>query len=98
MRKMDKKRDKDIVAALTTVCEAAKLDNADFSWISHQVNYQRFPDSLEVQCVYVHQDALKSAERAGELKNITEQINLELNVKGIQLNNLKRQVRFSSEE
>ncbi|MGY5450188.1 Fis family transcriptional regulator [Agarivorans sp. MS3-6] len=94
---MDKKRDKDIVTALTEVCEAAKLHNEGFSWISHKVNYQRFPDSLQVLCVYHNRATLLAAEQVGEPKQLMLKIDQQLATKGIVLRNAKRQIQFDSE-
>ena len=52
MRKMDKKRDNTIIAALTQVCHVAQDEGNGFQWLTHSVNYQNFPDSLTVVCVY----------------------------------------------
>ncbi|WP_194756662.1 hypothetical protein [Aliidiomarina indica] len=52
MRKTDKKLDNQIVKALTGVCEASKNDVSGFDWLTHEVNYQRFPDSLVITLVF----------------------------------------------
>ncbi len=52
MKKNDKKREHQIIDALTRVCEAAKYDISGFAWLTHSVNYQHFPGSLTVTCVF----------------------------------------------
>lgn len=52
MRKSDKQLERRIVHALTQVCEAAKADYSGFIWLTHTVNYQRFPQSLKVTLVF----------------------------------------------
>ncbi len=97
MRKMDKKRDKDIVAALTEVCEAAKLESEGFAWISHRVNFQRFPESLQVSCAYSSASQLNLAKQNGEQQGLVKQIVDGLANKGIVLAKPQRQIEFISE-
>ena len=52
MRKSDKKIDNEIIRRLTEVCEAAKQRCTGFVWLTHEVNYQRFPQSLKVTLVF----------------------------------------------
>jgi len=52
MRKSDKKTESEIIRRLTEVCEAAKADCAGFVWLTHEVNYDRFPESLKVTLVF----------------------------------------------
>jgi len=98
MRKMDKPRERAIVAALTEVCETAKVANSEFAWISHKVNYQRFPDSLQLICAYRQPQHLASAIGAGETQAISQQIVQALAQRGISLTKPQRQVRFISEQ
>jgi hypothetical protein len=52
MRKTDKKLDNTIRAELTEICEYALSHTQGFLWLTHTVDYQRFPSSLEVRCVF----------------------------------------------
>jgi hypothetical protein len=52
MRKTDKKLENTIRAALTEVCEYALNHTPGFLWLTHTVDYQHFPSSLEVRCVF----------------------------------------------
>ncbi|MFC0445510.1 hypothetical protein ACFOD1_05540 [Pseudidiomarina halophila] len=52
MRKTDKKLERDIVRELTAVCEAAKPTCSGFEWLTHTVDYTRFPESLRVTLVF----------------------------------------------
>ncbi|MCC5878822.1 MAG: hypothetical protein JJU03_02850 [Idiomarina sp.] len=52
MRKTDKKTDREIIKQLTALCEAAKDTHTGFIWLTHEVNYQRFPQSLKVVLVF----------------------------------------------
>lgn len=98
MRKMDKPRERAIVAALTEVCEAEKQRNSEFAWISHRVNYQRFPDSLLLICAYRQPEHLARAISKGETQAISQQITQALAQRGISLTKPQRQLRFISEQ
>ncbi|MBY6064518.1 hypothetical protein [Pseudidiomarina sediminum] len=52
MRKSDKKIDNEIIKRLTEVCETMKAHLSGFVWLTHEVNYQRFPESLLVTLVF----------------------------------------------
>lgn len=52
MRKTDKKLERDIIRALTDVCEAAKTTHSGFEWLTHTVDYTKFPESLRVTLVF----------------------------------------------
>lgn len=52
MRKSDKKTDNQIIKALTEVCESAKFETQGFVWLTHTVDYSRFPQSLKVTLVF----------------------------------------------
>lgn len=52
MRKTDKKIENEIIRRLTDVCEDAKHECSGFSWLTHNVDYQRFPASLTVTLVF----------------------------------------------
>lgn len=52
MRKTDKKIDQQIIRALTAVCEKAKDNVKGFEWLTHEVDYQRFPESLQVTLAF----------------------------------------------
>ncbi|MCK7459775.1 hypothetical protein [Idiomarina aminovorans] len=55
MRKTDKKLEREIIRELTQVCETAKFEHEGFSWLTHEVDYQRFPQSLKVTLVFNEQ-------------------------------------------
>lgn len=52
MRKTDKKLERAIVRELTAVCEAAKPTCSGFEWLTHTVDYAKFPESLRVTLVF----------------------------------------------
>ncbi|EGN75519.1 hypothetical protein A28LD_1132 [Idiomarina sp. A28L] len=52
MRKSDKKLETEIIRRLTDVCEAMKPELEGSIWLTHEVNYQRFPESLMVTLMF----------------------------------------------
>ncbi|MCH8493584.1 MAG: hypothetical protein LAT53_10160 [Idiomarina sp.] len=64
MRKTHQKIDKQIIKALTAVCEDAKYECEGFTWLTHEVDYQRFPQSLRVVLVFT-QDTPEQALLTG---------------------------------
>ncbi|RUO79969.1 hypothetical protein CWI84_08390 [Idiomarina tyrosinivorans] len=52
MRKSDKKMENQIIQRLTDVCETMKPQLSGFIWLTHTVDYQRFPASLTVTLVF----------------------------------------------
>lgn len=94
MTKTDKKRDKAIREALTEACEIALQRNDGFQWLTHEVDYKRFPQSLSVTCVYATNAELKAADTASLCQIIGEQ----LAGIGIAFKDIQRQVGFDTEE
>jgi uncharacterized membrane protein len=52
VRKTHQKIDKQIIKALTAVCEEAKYEYEGFTWLTHEVDYSHFPKSLRVVLVF----------------------------------------------
>ncbi|MDB4837885.1 Fis family transcriptional regulator, partial [Marinomonas sp.] len=61
MKKSDKKIEKTLRDALTTVCETALETTSGFVWLTHIVNFNAFPSSLKVICVFETDDDLSTA-------------------------------------
>lgn len=72
MRKTDKKSDREIIHALTELCEAAKYTHEGFTWLTHEVNYQRFPQSLQVTLVF--DDEVSETTLLAEFRDLVPQV------------------------
>ncbi|EGN75510.1 hypothetical protein A28LD_1123 [Idiomarina sp. A28L] len=72
MRKSDKKIDNEIIRKLTIVCEEAKHTDSGFVWLTHEVNYQRFPQSLKV--ILVFDDEVTEAQLLAEFRVLIPKI------------------------
>ncbi|ASJ96838.1 Fis family transcriptional regulator [Shewanella marisflavi] len=66
MTKTDKKRDKALREQLTQMCVEAKECFAGFQWLTHQVDYGRFPSSFKVICVFDSKASLAEFKAAGQ--------------------------------
>lgn len=96
MRKTDKKIDKQICDVLTEVCEASLKDNTGFEWLTHLVNYSRFPKSLQVICVFNTNDQLHAFTANSSHLEFNERIQKALASIGISINS--RQISYDTEE
>jgi len=98
MKKTDKKNEKLIVEALTAVCDIAISQVPGFQWLTHLVNYSRFPDSLTVVCVFATKDDLNQVLLAKQDDFLRSVIREKLSAVNIPIKDIARQVRFDSEE
>lgn len=94
MRKTDKKTDKMLREALTEVCDAAQAGFDGFEWLTHFVDYNRFPGSLAVVCVYATNAQLASADKAAVCLLIKEG----LESVGITIKDSHSHIIFDTEE
>jgi len=98
MKKTDKKNEKLIVEALTEVCDIALSQVPGFQWLTHLINYSRFPDSLAVVCVFATKDDLNQVLLAKQDDFLRSLIREKLSAVNIPIKDSVRQVRFDSEE
>ncbi|NOQ34665.1 MAG: Fis family transcriptional regulator [Methylococcaceae bacterium] len=98
MKKTDKKIDKQICQALTKACEMAKDQVTEFQWLTHLVNYNQFPESLSVICIFDSRAGLKQAQQQGNDQFIVGLIKRELEQINIRFKDIKQHVSFDIEE
>lgn len=55
-----------LAATLTDACEAAKAEIVGFQWLTHDLDYQRFPDSLRVIWIFASQAEQDAAIARGQ--------------------------------
>ncbi len=94
MTKTDKKTDNAICQVLTDACETALKKHRGFEWVTHVVNYKRFPQSLLVICIFDTADSLAKAD-CQALRDIIRQHLLSINIR---LPQPQRQITFDTEE
>tara|TARA_R110000744_G_scaffold56547_12_gene119285 strand:+ start:9481 stop:9822 length:342 start_codon:yes stop_codon:yes gene_type:complete len=98
MRKSDKKLDNQIVKVLTEVCHCA-LENIDgFEWLTHTVNFDKFPESLKIVCIFDRNITLASYLKSSDNNSLASMITSNLADIGIELKNAKNQIELDSEE
>lgn len=97
MTKTDKKMEKNIRLALTSVCEKALETIDGFQWITHNVDYKKFPDSLTVLCVFDNSVNLSSARTLNQDTELKIWIQKELAKHNIDLRNVDAAVSFNIE-
>lgn len=98
MKKTDKKNERAIRDALTNVCDIALDEVTGFQWLTHLVNYSRFPDSLSVVCIFSTENDLSKALLAKRDDFLRSLIRENLRAVGIAINDAAGQVRFDTEE
>ena len=98
MKKTHKKIDNALRQSLTKVCDIALEKIVGFKWLTHIANYDDFPRSLKVICVFDTSQNQVQAEAQNKHDYICDLINRALLKDNIKLPNIKGQVRFDSEE
>lgn len=89
MRKSDKKIENNLRKALTEICENTLQDIKGYQWVSHSVNYERFPNSLIITCYFDNKQNADDAQQQGELLSL---INQKLQSISVNLNNPNKQI------
>ena len=90
--------ERELIRTLTDACETAKSEIVGFQWLTHDVDYQHFPESLIVTWVF---DA--EANRARALASAEKARMLELTLAafedvGISVSRIADHVAFSVEQ
>ena len=98
MTKTDKKIEKAIREALTEVCDIALDEVAGFQWLTHLVNYRRFPSSLSVICIFASNNERSNALLAQQDDFLRTLIQEKLSAAGIPIKDALSQVSFDTEE
>lgn len=94
MRKSDKKIDNAIRNVLTEVCDIALEKYDGFVWLTHIVNYNHFPDSLSVVCVYDTNEQLANTNK-DELRSLIKEKLASIDIK---LKDICENISFDTEE
>lgn len=94
MKKTDRKIENALREALTEACDLALEKYEGFMWLTHFVNYQNFPRSLSIVCVFeTNEQHLKSND--DELRQIIKDKLMSI---GININDIRQHVSFDTEE
>lgn len=98
MKKTDKKRDNAIRQVLTEVCDVACESIAGFTWLTHTVDYARFPQSLHIICIFSEDQQLTSALQSGQHKDLRSSISKALHSIDIPIQDIRKVVSFDTEQ
>jgi len=97
MRKTDKKIEKQLRHSLTEVCDHALAEYCGFEWLTHTVDYNAFPKSLRIVCVFDTEPQLRQFNLDGHKAELLNLIKGSLAKEGIVLNNIEQHVKFDTE-
>lgn len=98
MRKSDKKIDNQLRIALTDVCENALKNIQGFEWLTHTVNYDNFPKSLKITCIFNHNENLDNYLSSNNNQQLMLLIGAKLKTLNIQLKPIGKHIDYDSEE
>lgn len=98
MRKSDKKIDNQIRLVLTHLCESKLESIPGFLWLTHTVDYQQFPQTLNVICVFDNNQQLDDIKANQLDKNIVKEIQKSLNSINVKVPKPDKQIKFDSEQ
>lgn len=87
-----------LIAALTKACETAKTEIVGFSWLTHDVDYARFPYSLIVVWVFDTDANWDQVLANGQDKRMLELTTLALSEANVHVSQVSAIVHFDSEE
>ena len=83
---------------LTEVCEAALKEIEGFQWLTHFVNYSKFPGSLKVVCIFDTNANLASYMLMIDEGKLNVLVQEKLFAIGVNLKDIKRHLVFDTEE
>ncbi|MEB0046627.1 MULTISPECIES: hypothetical protein [unclassified Pseudomonas] len=87
-----------LVATLTEACETAKAEIVGFEWLTHEVDYARFPSSLRVVWVFDTQLSKDQALASGQGERMVELTTIALAAADVLLSPVAAHVQFDSEQ
>lgn len=97
MRKNDKKIDNALRRGLTDICEQALKDYDGFQWLTHTVDYHRFPKSLKIIVVFDNQSHITQFTSAQQHLGLENAIELMLSKLQINLKSVKQHILLDCE-
>ncbi len=98
MKKSDKKLDNQLRAELTDLCDFATETCQGFIWLTHLVDYSRFPNSLKVVFVFDTDDNLANFGNSTSEQDLMRQFAKQLSFINISPKSLTSHVAYDTEE
>lgn len=98
MNRNEKKIENSIIKALNIVCETLKDKQNGFIWLTHFVDYEKFPGSLKIVFVFDTNQHLVDAKNYNLFKNIFELTGSQLKQESVHIKRIENTVFFDTEE
>ncbi|WP_439101710.1 hypothetical protein [Congregibacter sp.] len=98
MRKTDKKLERGLVNTLTRICDEALEEIPGFAWLTHFVDYNNFPESLRIVCVFETDEQLEAVRAAQKDARLSARVIEGLKSVGVSISPRGRQIQFDTEE
>jgi len=99
LSKRDQTRmERQLSSCLSQACEAGKAEIVGFSWLTHEVDYARFPESVQVTWIFATEAQRALAIGSGQAARMQTLTRAALAEVGIDMSGLIAPVRFDSEE
>lgn len=98
MKKSDKKIENNLRKALTIACEDIKEIVEDFRWLTHEVTYQKFPQSLMITCYFCNPIAIEHLKLKAQDTLIKDIICKQLSAIGVVPFNSHKQISFRCDD
>ena len=97
-KRHNKQMERQLIAALTAVCEAAKAEMPGFGWLTHDNGKGEFPAGLRVTWIFDTQANLERALANGGAERMQALTREALEEAGIKVPDLRACLQFDSEE
>lgn len=98
MRKTDKKIDNQLRETLTELCDELLDLNLGFEWLTHLVNYDRFPQSLKIVCVFKSAEAQENFANSAHYSHLKSALKTRLTHLNIALKDPHKHLFLDNEE
>lgn len=98
MRKSDKKTDNQIRLFLTDICEDFMKDFDGFLWLTHEVDYDNFPQSLRITFVFASQAHLDGFLTSDGYPQLMAKLEKQLSQMKVRFKRLEDQMAFTVEQ
>ncbi|CUB02260.1 hypothetical protein [Marinomonas fungiae] len=98
MRKTDKKLENQIRVTLTELCDELLDLELGFAWLTHLVDYDRFPHSLKIVCVFDSTQAQQDFAQSPHCAQLQSALQARLKSLNISLKDISKHLFLDNEE
>lgn len=90
--------ERELIRALTCACETAKAEIVGFQWLTHEVDYQQFPQSLVVTWMFDSEANRARALASSDAARMRELTQVAFEEVGISVADIAAHIVFSVEQ